>query len=129
MRVAIVGSREGVDLERVRRFVRTLPKDVVVVSGGARGVDAAAESEAKRCGLKVVVLLARWKQYGRSAGFRRNEELAAYLEKGDRLVAFWNGVSNGTRHVVECVQRRGISVEVLNERSALSGPLPVGSLR
>jgi hypothetical protein len=54
--VAIIGSRSftdniGVDLamkEIVRRFVSKLPKNVEVVSGGARGVDTYAAIAARR---------------------------------------------------------------------------------
>jgi hypothetical protein len=40
--VAIVGSREHPDLDVVRNYVRSLPKNALVISGGARGVDSAA---------------------------------------------------------------------------------------
>jgi predicted Rossmann-fold nucleotide-binding protein len=56
-RVAIVGSRDYPDLEQVRWFVRKLAEkypDALVVSGGARGVDRVAESEAHTQGLKVL---------------------------------------------------------------------------
>lgn len=47
-RVAIVGSRQGADLEDVIGFVRALwakHPDTILVSGGALGVDLAAENE------------------------------------------------------------------------------------
>lgn len=55
--VAFVGSRDYPNLELVRKHVRALARkypDAVVVSGGCRGVDLAAETEAKRCGLAWV---------------------------------------------------------------------------
>ena len=57
MRVAIVGSREFRDLSRVRRFVADLAAkypDAIVVSGGCRGVDAAAEEAAQKHYLDVI---------------------------------------------------------------------------
>jgi hypothetical protein len=45
-RVAIVGSREGADLDHVESFVRELwnrHPGTILVSGGARGVDTVAE--------------------------------------------------------------------------------------
>lgn len=47
MKIAVVGSRTFPDLTQVVDFVRELPLDAVVVSGGARGVDQAAEWAAK----------------------------------------------------------------------------------
>ena len=43
MKLAIVGSRQGADLEHVRAFVAALPPGTIVVSGGAKGVDETAE--------------------------------------------------------------------------------------
>jgi hypothetical protein len=57
MRVAIVGSRDWSDLERVRAFVRALADKypgAIVFSGGARGVDETAEGYAGLLGLAVV---------------------------------------------------------------------------
>ena len=57
MYVAFVGSREYPNLDLVRRHVRALRAkypDAIVVSGGCRGVDKAAELEAERCGLDVL---------------------------------------------------------------------------
>lgn len=53
--VAIVGARNHPHPSMVREYVRSLPKGTVVVSGGARGVDDAAESTASAIGLTVHV--------------------------------------------------------------------------
>lgn len=57
MRVAIVGSRDWADLDRVCQFVKALAKKyprAIVFSGGARGVDETAEEAAYLSGLSVV---------------------------------------------------------------------------
>src|SRR6266702_3977823 len=54
-RVAIVGSREYPDLPSVQVFVRSLPLDTVVVSGGARGVDTAAKWAAESRKMQWVI--------------------------------------------------------------------------
>jgi len=48
--VAIIGSRRRKDEEVIRAFVRSLPSDTIVVSGGAKGVDQWAENEAIKRG-------------------------------------------------------------------------------
>lgn len=98
MRLAIVGSRDYPCLDRVRELVRSLPSETVVVSGGARGVDATAVDEAKKCGLSTVVFPADWDRYGRSAGYKRNHKI---VEACDEVVAFWDGKSKGTHHTIE----------------------------
>ena len=55
--VAIIGSRDWPDPERVRDFVRKLAAkypDATVISGGAYGVDQAAEETAQDEGLGVL---------------------------------------------------------------------------
>ena len=43
MILAVVGSREGADLDHVRAFVSALPPSTRLLSGGAKGVDHTAE--------------------------------------------------------------------------------------
>ncbi len=93
MRVAIVGSRDYPDIDHVLAYVRLLPPESVVVSGGARGVDEAAEAAALECGHRVESIAADWKNRGRRAGPERN---AKVVERADRVVAFWDGKSRGT---------------------------------
>lgn len=50
MIVAVVGSRNFPNLMAVRRRVLLLPDDSLIVSGGARGVDATAEHAAREEG-------------------------------------------------------------------------------
>lgn len=95
-------------LDDVAHFVMGLPDDVVVVSGGARGVDATAVATAKRRGLA-------WKEHlpdydafsGVVAPKKRNEVLVADVTE---LVAWPGSWSRGTWHAVRCARVRGIPV-------------------
>ena len=113
MKVAIVGSREYHDLDAVRRYVRSLPAGTTVVSGGARGVDKVAELEAEACGLPTEIHHAQWEQFGKSAGFQRNVSI---VEASDRVVAFWDGSSRGTRHTMTLAERYGKPLEVFGSK-------------
>lgn len=93
MKIAIVGSREYPNLEEVRKYIRTLPRDTIIVSGGAKGVDRTAAEEARKRGLGVVEYLADWDTFGKSAGLIRNQTI---VDSCDELVAFWDGKSRGT---------------------------------
>ena len=112
MRMAIVGSRDFRNLDKVQAFVRLLDKDIIIVSGGARGVDRVAEREAEACGLQTMIFPAQWDIYGKRAGFVRNREIVAHA---DELVAFWDGKSKGTAHSIELAQQKGIPVLVIDE--------------
>lgn len=113
MRYAIVGSRDYHDLEEVREFVRGLPSDAVIVTGGARGVDKTAEDEARKCNLELVVHRAEWEKYGKSAGPIRNRRV---VEDCDKLVAFWDGSSPGTGHVIGLASKAGKLLRVSNSK-------------
>ena len=108
MRVAIVGSREYPNLAEVRAYVRALPPDTTIVSGGARGVDRVAAAEAHRQGLAVEVIKADWSR-GRAAGPERNREI---VRRVDRVVAFWDGQSPGTRSTIEYARATGRPLEI-----------------
>ena len=64
---------------------------------------------AKEHGYKVIYMPADWDLYGKSAGFKRNVQMAKYA---DALVAFWDGVSSGTKHMIETAQKMGLDVRV-----------------
>ncbi len=73
---------------------------IVIVSGGAKGADALAERYAKEKGYELKVFKADWNLYGKSAGYRRNEQMHRYVSQfEDRgCVCFWNQISKGTTH-------------------------------
>lgn len=109
MKIAIVGSRDFPNLDDVREYIRRLPEGTVIVSGGARGVDAVAEETAKECGFQTMIFPADWKTFHKSAGFRRNVDI---VTAADKVVAFWNGRSNGTRHSISLAKEQGKQLEV-----------------
>ena len=57
MKIAIVGARNFPQLQLVEWFIRDLPKGITIISGGAKGVDSAAEQYAKQYGHKTEIIL------------------------------------------------------------------------
>ncbi len=97
-RIAIVGSREFPSQQAVIDFVRSLPRGVVVVSGGAKGVDTWAAVEAKRSGIETkehfpmtdnCITRADYTK----AFYARNQVV---VNDCDELVAFTEKVTGGT---------------------------------
>lgn len=82
---------------------------LTIVSGRAQGADLLGERFAEDFGFFTELYPAKWKDLGRQAGFRRNEKM---LEVADALVAFWDGCSHGTGHMIEIARRKGIPVWV-----------------
>ena len=114
MKVAVIGSRDYPDMEQVREYVRGLPPDTIVVSGGARGVDKVAELEAKAQGLNVEIWYPRWDLHGKGAGFARNR---AIVHSADRVVAFWDAESRGTAHTIGVAKEMGKPCDVFGPRA------------
>jgi predicted Rossmann fold nucleotide-binding protein DprA/Smf involved in DNA uptake len=104
VKVAVVGSRGFGALDLVTAYVNQLSMDDIVVSGGADGVDKTAEEAAIARGMKTIIFPAKWKEYGRSAGFRRNLHI---VEEADRVVAFWDKKSKGTKHTIDIARKMG----------------------
>lgn len=100
VKVAVIGSRrlKVVDLSLY------LPADTTeIVSGGACGVDRCAAEYAVMNGLKLTEFRPQYQLYGRSAPLRRNVTIVEY---SDCVLAFWDGRSRGTAHVVRyCLER------------------------
>lgn len=98
MKVIIAGSRDITDLYLVEDAVLMSKFEITeVVSGGARGVDKLGEVFANYLSIPVKMFQADWAKFGKSAGHRRNKEMAQY---SDALIAVWDGVSPGTKSMI-----------------------------
>ena len=88
-------------------------KEIKIISGVALGTDALAIDYADKHKLTKILFPANWKRYPRIAGFLRNEDI---LSVATHLVAFWDGKSSGTRHMIEIAKGKGIPVWVFPTR-------------
>ena len=106
MRVAVIGSR-GLWVNNLGRY---LPDGVTeIVSGGAKGVDSCARAYALENGIKLTEFLPEYDKYGRSAPLKRNITI---IENADLVLAFWDGVSHGTKYVIDNCKRMGVPVKI-----------------
>jgi len=97
MRIAIVGSRDFTDYEKVEQEVLKhikVEKIDKVVSGGAKGADTLAKKFAEKYKITLLEFLPEWKKYGRGAGPMRNTTI---IENADVVFAFPTKDSKGTR--------------------------------
>lgn len=111
-KVAVVGSRSGVDPFLVRDFIASLSPGTIVVSGGAKGVDELARVYAERYNLICIEVHPAWGT-GKGAGFARNSII---VELADEVVAFWDGQSRGTMDTVTKARQAGKPVDLRNCR-------------
>ncbi len=111
MKIAVIGSR---DLQ-VRDLENYLPAETTeIVSGGARGVDTSARIYAGQKGLLLTEFLPDYGQYGKIAPLMRNLEIIDYA---DEVYAFWDGVSRGTKFVIENCRRKKKKVHIFMVKS------------
>lgn len=99
MKIAIVGGRDFNDYEKLKNALTPyLARCDVEICGEAKGADTLGAKWAQENYIKVEYFPADWGNYGRRAGYLRNEEMA---KAADFVVAFWNGESKGTKHMID----------------------------
>jgi hypothetical protein len=116
VKTIIAGSRSIKSLSTViNAFNGCQFKDKIteIVSGGATGVDQLGEQLAKKIGVSTKIFLANWQKYGKMAGMIRNREMAQYA---DALIAVYDGVSRGTKNMIEEATKRGLKIYVFNAK-------------
>lgn len=117
-RVIIAGSRSFSNYELLREHCLFMLHEkmrthrVIIVSGHAHGADTLGERFAKEQGLTIELHPAKWRALGKAAGMIRNAEMA---RASDALIAFWDGKSRGTVHMISFAKRRGLEVSVVEE--------------
>lgn len=115
-KLIIAGGRDFSDelmfQKELTELVTDLPDSTVVsiVSGMARGADAIGASFAKQYGIQLYEFPADWHTHGKRAGYLRNEEMAEFA---DGLLAFWDGESRGTAHMIQSMTDRRKPVSVV----------------
>lgn len=110
MRVLVCGSRTWDDAVEIAEALKHLPRGSTVIHGGARGADQLAGTVAAKLGFTVETYPADWDLHGRSAGAIRNIEMIE--TRPDKVVAFWDGRSIGTKHTLDLARKAEIPVEV-----------------
>lgn len=109
-RTIIAGSREGVTLGHVKVAVAKAKWKIgMTLSGRARGADQMGEKWAMERDLMIECYAANWDAYGKGAGHIRNEVMASHA---DALIAIWDGVSPGTKHMIAIAKKFNLLIGV-----------------
>ena len=140
VRIIIAGDREFNDYELLKRSVLDIIFDlecrntitgignasrvnekhlIEFISGTARGADKLGERFVDESIWSVKRFPANWDLYGKRAGYIRNEQMAKYAMSDNNygvLIAFWDGVSKGTKHMIDLAKKHGLEVHVVEYR-------------
>lgn len=103
MKVVIAGSRNIKDYKLVVDTIKNSGYTITeVVSGCATGVDRLGEQWAIANNVPVKEMPADWNRFGKRAGPERNRRMAEYA---DAAIIIWDGVSNGTKNMINEMKR------------------------
>lgn len=113
MKVIVCGGRNWSDFGIIRRELSKLPKDTIVIHGGASGADKIGEHVALDLGFMTKSFPALWNVHGKKAGILRNLDMIR--EVPDLVLAFHKNIneSKGTKHTVNEARKRGITVKII----------------
>ena len=121
MKILFTGGREWDDAETVDAALCMVlerlglkSNEVIVVEGGARGLDTTAHRIAADLGCKVMTFPAEWSKYGRSAGIIRNRRMLDTAP--DLVLGFHSDLksSKGTKDCVSEARKRKIPTVVID---------------
>ncbi len=129
MKVIIAGGRDFDNYDLLDKEVSSILNSMVnipmddfeLVSGGQvttdyttgkkYGADYLGEKYAKDNNFDLKGFPADWNKYNKAAGPIRNKQMAEYA---DVLIAFWDGKSKGTKHMIELAKNKGLKVYIIN---------------
>ena len=107
MKVAVIGSRTL----KIKNLAKYLPSDVTeLVSGGAMGVDSSAREYANQNCIPIREFYPDYARYGKVAPLKRNLQIINYA---DIVLAFWDGKSRGTKHVITNCQKLDVPIKII----------------
>ena len=121
--VLVSGSRAFPSPDLVKHRIRTaLTPGDRLMHGCARGVDTRAEEAARAVGATILRRPADWDRYGKRAGMIRNADMFNEARRaGDfRILIFWDGISLGTKNMIDRCVAAGLPHEVIRSDSASS---------
>ena len=119
MKVIIAGGRDFTNVNVMAETLNNLQdvdhvieiEKLTLICGVARGADLTAYKLFKEVGLPVEAYPANWDQHGKQAGFIRNTQMAGVA---DMLIAFWDGESRGTAHMIDTARKHNLNVLVFD---------------
>lgn len=121
-RIVVAGCRDYENYREAKAYIDFCISKIrknytlIFVSGGCKGADMLGERYAKENGFKIERYIADWEKYGKSAGPKRNMQMA---EIGDYVICFWDGKSKGTLSMINCAKKLKKPLRIKNITNSL----------
>jgi len=113
-KLVVAGGRSFNDYGLLERKLDNLLRRkigvITIVSGTARGADKLGEQYAATRGFKIERYPADWDTHGKGAGHIRNSQMA---DVADAVVVFWDGVSKGTKNMIDNANKRDLPIRII----------------
>jgi len=115
LKLAVVGSRTITDKDFVFKtldyFTKNVKEEIVVVSGGARGLDSLAADWAGSKGHKTEVYLPEYDKFpSKIAPIIRNKTI---MENSTHCIAFIKNNSRGTLNAIENAKKLNLIIRIV----------------
>ena len=114
-RIVVAGCRNYNDYPEAKSFIDFCISRIkneytlVFISGCCKGADKLGERYANESGYKIEYYPADWQKHGKSAGPKRNLQMA---QNCDYVICFWDGKSKGTKSMIECAKKQGKKIKI-----------------
>ncbi len=116
MKLIIAGSRTIDNIQHLYNAILThdlgdfVKNEVTqIVSGTANGADYLGEVLAGKLSIPLTKMPADWEKHGKSAGYRRNEEMSKYA---DACLVLYDGISRGSKHMIDLAKKENLKLWV-----------------
>ena len=116
MRIIVCGGRNFTDYKLLKRKLDKLTSKLdksklVILSGHAKGADTLGEQWCFERKVTYEIYRPDYSQWGKKlAPIKRSEEM---VKNANTLIAFWDGFSLGTRHIVEYAKKQGMKYRLI----------------
>ncbi len=115
MKILVTGSRGWTNRSLIANELLSR-EPTMVVEGGAKGADRITRQIAEDNGIEVREYPADWGTHRKAAGVIRNQQMLEE-ESPDLVLAFWDGESPGTLHMINLAREWEFHTIVITEKS------------
>lgn len=116
MNLIIAGSRTFSDFALLKKEVHNFLQSLdflglpTIICGMARGADLLGRKLAIEYSWEFIEMPANWNEFGKSAGYKRNEAMA---QIADACIVFWDGQSRGSAHMISLAKQYDLKLKVV----------------
>ena len=120
--VIIAGGRDFTDptaYKKCKKLLDSISGDIVLYTGMANGADQIPLVLEEKYNYPIRKFPADWEFNGKAAGPIRNYEMLMGINiegkfnPATHLIAFWDGFSSGTEHMISVAKNKGIKIKVI----------------